>query len=272
MKFSILDIIDKLNIDGKLIGDENAVFSSASSVFYPKEDSITFCDSKNFNRIEKIVSSINPSVIILPKNINVELNKKNMTYFLVDDPMSVFIQIVDYCFPKVRNLSGIHSTAIITDAVTLGKNVTISPYCTIGFEGFGFIKKDGEEKYHNFPHYERVIIEDDVEIFPFTNIDRGALTDTVIGKGTKIDHYCHIGHNVKIGKNCIITACVVIAGSVTIGDNVYIGINSSIRDYIHIGNNVTIGMGSVVVRDVPDNMIVYGNPAKNHKKEPLEKK
>jgi len=107
-----------------------------------------------------------------------------------------------------------------------------------------------------------LIIHDNVEIGSNTCIDRGALSDTVVGFNTKIDNLCHIAHNVKIGKNVIIVTHSIICGSVTIGDNVWIAPNVTIREHKIIGQNATIGLGSVVTKNVPAGETRFGNPAK----------
>jgi UDP-3-O-[3-hydroxymyristoyl] glucosamine N-acyltransferase len=130
----------------------------------------------------------------------------------------------------------------------------------IGKEGFGFAK-DGD-RWLRIPHIRKVIIGDDVEIGSNCCIDRGCLTDTVIGNGVKIDNLCHIAHGVVIGDNTIITAGTIIAGSVTIGKNVWIAPNSTIKNGVTIGDNAFIGMASNVLKDVPAGETWCGNPAR----------
>jgi UDP-3-O-[3-hydroxymyristoyl] glucosamine N-acyltransferase len=137
----------------------------------------------------------------------------------------------------------------------------IGKHCAIGGDGFGYAKdKDGTLV--KMPHKGNVIICKGVEIGSNVCIDRAVEGSTVIGEGTKIDNLVHIAHGVKIGKNCLIVAGTVIGGSCDIGDNCFIGINVSIKNKVRIGNNVTIGMGAVVLKDVPDNCTVVGNPAR----------
>ena len=110
-----------------------------------------------------------------------------------------------------------------------------------------------------------VLIGNNVEIGCNNTIDRGSLSNTVIGDNTFIDNQVHIAHNVKIGKNCIITAQVGFAGSAVIGNKVSIGGQAGISGHLNIGNNVQIGGGSGVIKDIPDNTKVMGYPAKDLK-------
>lgn len=114
-----------------------------------------------------------------------------------------------------------------------------------------------------FPQIGGLVIEDNVEIFPFTAIGRGTLDDTIIHKGVKIDHCCQIAHNVNLGENSIITANSVICGSVRIGENSWIGSGTVIRNGLHLGDNTLVGIGSVVVKNFKQgNLVLAGNPAK----------
>ena len=114
-----------------------------------------------------------------------------------------------------------------------------------------------------YPHIGVVIIGDNVEIGCNNTIDRGSLSNTVIGDNTFIDNQVHIAHNVNIGKNCIITAQVGFAGSSIIGDNVQIGGQAGISGHLTIGNNARIGGGSGVIKNIPENSKVMGYPAKD---------
>jgi len=155
----------------------------------------------------------------------------------------------------------IYQNVVINDGVIIGNNVVIKPGAILGFEGFGYERtKNGE--LIKFPQLGRLIIEDNVEIGANTCIDKGSLSDTIIGYGTKINNLCHIAHNVIIGKNVIITAHVNISGSTIIEDNVWIAPNSSLIGHQSIGENATIGMGAVVIKDVPARETWVGNPAK----------
>ncbi len=153
-----------------------------------------------------------------------------------------------------RTKTSIPDWIIIHGLVDIHENVLFSK------QGFGF-QWDGNE-YLRIPHLGKIHLENKVEIFSGTNIVRPVLKNTFIGEGTKIDYNCHIAHNVNIGKHCLIIAGTILGGSVTIGNNCYLGIGCMIKNKVTIGNNVTIGMGAVVLKDVPDNYVMVGNPAK----------
>ena len=111
-----------------------------------------------------------------------------------------------------------------------------------------------------------VIIQDNCEIGCSSTIDRGSMSNTIIGKNTYLDNQIHIAHNVKIGENSIIAGQVGVAGSSIIGNNVKIGGQAGISGHLNIGNNVEIAGGSGVIKDIPDNSKVMGYPAKNIRK------
>lgn len=156
----------------------------------------------------------------------------------------------------------IHKSVEIPPFVKMGKNVTIHQNCVIGAEGFGYEKLDDGTWIH-VPHIGGITIGDDVEIHAMTIIDRGTVGDTIIGDGTKIDKHCHIGHNSRIGRNCVICSGVLICGSVTIGDNVWISPHATVINKATIANNVFIGLHANVIKSVTrEGVRVVGNPAR----------
>jgi UDP-3-O-[3-hydroxymyristoyl] glucosamine N-acyltransferase len=159
----------------------------------------------------------------------------------------------------------IHPHAVIHDEVIIGNRVTIKPGAILGFDGFGY-ERDHNNNWVKFPQLGKLIIHDNVEIGANCCIDKGSLSDTIIGYNSKINNLCHIAHNVLIGRNVIITGHVNISGSSVIEDNVWIAPNASLRGHQHIGAGATIGMGSVVTKDVPAGETWVGNPAKKVEK------
>jgi len=147
-----------------------------------------------------------------------------------------------------------------------GSNVHIGLNCSIGGEGFGNIRDDKDGSWVRFPHYGNVILENNVLLGDNNTITRGTLGDTIIGQGVKTDCGVHIAHNSVIGNNCMFAAHAMVSGGVTMGENCWIGPSSSIIHKARIGDNVFIGIGSNVIKDIPDNVVVAGNPAKIIKK------
>ena len=163
-------------------------------------------------------------------------------------------------YVKIGNGCHIGSNVILSNSF-VGDNVVIKSGTLIGQIGFGF--KYEKKKRFNFPHIGKVVIENNCQIGSLCTIDRGSLTDTVIGEYSSIDNQVQIAHNVKIGSFCVIASQVGIAGSTILGNNVLIGGQAGISDHLKIGNNVKIGGKSGVVSDIEDNKIVMGYPAKS---------
>ena len=156
----------------------------------------------------------------------------------------------------------IGSNTIIRNSI-LKNNIKVLDGCVIGKKGFGFFPVNGNNL--RFPQIGIVLIDDNTEIGCGSTIDRGSISNTVIGKNTYLDNQIHIAHNVKIGNNCIIAGQVGFAGSSNLGDNVMIGGQAGISGHLKIGNNIKIGGGSGVIKDIQDNSKVMGYPAKDLK-------
>ena len=154
----------------------------------------------------------------------------------------------------------IGSNVIIRNTI-IKDNVSILDGCVIGKKGFGFFSNN--ESNTRYPHIGIVIINEHCEIGCGSTIDRGSLSNTIIGKNTYLDNQVHIAHNNKIGNNCIVAGQVGFAGSSSLGNNVMIGGQAGVSGHLKIGNNVQIGGGSGVINDIPDNTKVMGYPAKS---------
>lgn len=164
------------------------------------------------------------------------------------------VEIGDHC--------RIGANAVISHAI-IGNHVRIYRGASIGQDGFGFaIDPAGHVK---VPQLGRVIIEDGVQVGANTCIDRGAGPDTVIGAGTWLDNLIQIGHNVQMGRGCIIAAQVGISGSTTLGDFVAMGGQSGIAGHLTIGMAARIGAQAGVMRDVPAGEEHIGFPAMKSK-------
>jgi UDP-3-O-[3-hydroxymyristoyl] glucosamine N-acyltransferase len=142
----------------------------------------------------------------------------------------------------------------------IGDRVILHPGARIGQDGFGFAM--GPRGHLKVPQVGRVIVQDDVEIGAGTAVDRGANRDTVIGEGTKIDNLVQIGHNVVIGRHCVIVSQAGISGSCTIEDFVAIGGQAGLAGHLHIGVGAQIGADAGLMHDVPAGARWGGSPAR----------
>lgn len=279
----------------RIYGDIQGVYiDNLADVERVNETTLDWIKPKNPNK-QTIVEKSLAHVILVDEEIKPAQGK---ALIVVKHPKMALAKIGNHFFVEKPEI-GIHSTAIIHEEAIIGNNVSIGPYCVIGRAtigdgtvidshvriyddvvlgkncnikagaviggaGFGFERDENGNKFR-FPQIGSVWIGDDVEIGSQTCIDRGALSDTIIGDHTKINNLCHIAHNNRIGRNVTITGCVNLSGGNVIEDNVWIAPNASLVGYVHIGENATIGMGAVVVKDVPSNEVWVGNPAKKLK-------
>lgn len=145
--------------------------------------------------------------------------------------------------------------------VFLGDNTVIRENTVIGADGLS-TDRDPQGKAVTMPQFGGVVIEDHVMIGANTTIARGAIDHTLIGSGCKIDNNCFISHNVQLGNDTFVVGESILFGSSRTGKRVYISGNSTVRNGIYIGDDAVIGMGSVVVKDVPGNVTIKGNPAR----------
>ena len=145
----------------------------------------------------------------------------------------------------------------------LGCRVRLHAGVRIGSDGFGYVFRNGAHE--KIPHVGRAIIEDDVEVGANSTIDRGSIDDTVIGAGTRIDNLVQVGHNVRIGRLCLIMAQVGIAGSAHIGDGCVLAGQAGVGGHITIGNGARIAGQAGVFGDVPAGETWSGYPARPHR-------
>lgn len=162
--------------------------------------------------------------------------------------------------PYVRIGRNCHIGANVTILHALiGNHVIVHSGASLGQDGFGFAI--GREGHSKVPQIGRVIVQDHVELGAQVTIDRGGVRDTIIGEGSKIDNMVQIGHNVVIGRHCLIAAQTGIAGSTEIGDFCVIGGKVGLNGHIKIGRGTQIAGGSSVISDLPPGSKVSGYPA-----------
>lgn len=171
----------------------------------------------------------------------------------------IFPLVVLYPRVKIGEDSIIHSHVSIREEVQIGNRVTIHNGTVVGSDGFGYLRSpDGSLV--KIPQKGIVIIEDDVEVGANVAIDRAALGETIIRKGTKIDNLVQVAHNVEIGPQSLLAAQTGIAGSTKIGKKVVMGGQVGVSDHLKIEDNVQIGAKSGIMKDIPANSTVAGIP------------
>ena len=154
----------------------------------------------------------------------------------------------------------IYQNVVIYNSTIIGNRSIIHGSAVLGCDGFGFVP--GENQHYKIPQIGRVVLGEDVEIGANTVVDRATIGETVIDKMTKIDNLVHIGHNVQIGKACLITAQVGIAGSAKVGDNSQMGGQSGVVPHVEIGPNSIIAAKSGVTKSLTGNQMYGGYPAR----------
>jgi UDP-3-O-[3-hydroxymyristoyl] glucosamine N-acyltransferase len=147
----------------------------------------------------------------------------------------------------------------------LGNRVVVQAGAVLGSEGFGYVRDHETGRYEQFPQVGRLVIEDDVEIGANSTVDRGALDETRICRGTKMDNLVHVGHNVLIGQDVVIAAQVGLSGSVTVEDNVVMGGQVGIGEHARIEAGAIVGgQGGVLPKKVlrGNGVVFWGTPAR----------
>jgi UDP-3-O-[3-hydroxymyristoyl] glucosamine N-acyltransferase len=289
-----IDKILKLLENTQLLGDAQTYVSHVVKIDSNDRDehSLMWCSLKNQHLLKKIkhgtiITSTHVKKINLISSVN---------YILVENPRRAFQQVLNAFFVTKKE-SGIAPSAKIARSATLGENVSIGENviieenvmigdnssighntvihantkichnvnvganCTIAGVGFGY-EKNTEGEYELIPHIGNVVLHPFVEIGNNTCIDRAVIGSTILHENVKVDNLVHIAHGVEVGRNTVIIANAMIAGSVKIGENTWISPSSSILNQRKIGNDALVGMSSLVIKDVENNTVVAGVPAK----------
>ncbi len=293
--FTLLELSKLIN--AKLIGDGEAIVDNLSTIQNSNKTSLTFLSNKKYS---KYIKASEAKAFIVHQDFVNEDDKKN--FLVSEDPYLSYAMASKLFSPFYNDLnnSGIHSTAIVSsDAkignnVSIGANVYIGPNCVIGdnsciqpnvslvcnvklgsncnifsgsvlgSDGFGYAPtKNG---YVKIEQLGSLVIGDNVEIGAGCTIDRGALDDTIIHDGVKLDNQIHIAHNVDLGKNSAIAACCAIAGSTVIGENFRMGGLSGVLGHLSITDNVSVGAHTLITKNISEGGEYIGiMPAQNPK-------
>ena len=279
--YSLLEL-SKL-LETTLIGDGNAIVDNLKTIQDANDSSLSFVANQKYS---KYLSSSKALAFIVHPNTIDGIDEGN--YLVTDDPYLAFA-IASSLFSSnliKQNIGSVHPTATVFPETNLGKNVVIGPNvyigpnCSIGdfssiransslvsdvqvgsnthvhngavlgSDGFGYApSKDG---YIKIEQLGSLIIGSDVEIGAGCTIDRGALGDTHINDGVKLDNQVHIAHNVELGSHSAIAACCAIAGSTVIGKNFKMGGLSGVLGHLNIADNVTVGAHTLITKSIKE--------------------
>lgn len=283
-------------VSGEIVGEAEIEIKRACPVEEAGAGDLVFVLEEKF--LAPALAS-RASALVAP--VSVSASVKGKPAILVKNPRLALAKILPLFAPKSKARHSIHKTAVIAASAKIGKRVTIHPFvfigeeveigddcvihpsvtihdrvkvgkrvilhsgARIGVDGFGFVWDEG--KYVKIPQIGTVVIEDDVEIYANTCVARGTLGATRIGTGSKIDNLTHVAHNCVFGKHCAITALVGFAGSVTFKDHVSVGGMAGFNGHITVGENTVVMAKAGVTKDIPDNSVISGYPAIDHKKD-----
>jgi UDP-3-O-[3-hydroxymyristoyl] glucosamine N-acyltransferase len=166
---------------------------------------------------------------------------------------------------KIGSRCRIYPRVAVYPGTELGNNVVVHAGAVLGSDGFGYVRDAVTGHYLQFPQQGRLVVEDDVEIGANTTIDRGALEETRIERGVKIDNLVHLGHNVRVGHDVVIAAQTGVSGSSSIGANAIVGGQVGIGDHAHVGEHVILGSGSGILTHKKvkgPGIVFWGRPAR----------
>ena len=286
IKISGLDSIETAKNGDLTFADENHVAaakkSAASAVIIPKnfagelpanaiksaEPKIAFAKLMEIFKPQiEIPAGITPQAYI-GKNTKISSTAKIMAFAVIDDGAEISDGAVIFPHTYIGQNAKIGADTVIYSNVTVREYCEIGARCVIhastviGADGFGFTTSKGVHT--KVPQIGNVIVEDDVEIGAQVGIDRAAMGSTVIGHGTKIDNLVHIGHNCKIGANCLIVAQTGISGSTIVGDNVTFGGQTGTVGHIKIGGHSVYAARSGITKNMPEGVFCSGFPVQPH--------
>lgn len=252
MAFSINADSDPLqrwnDVTGTIIGPENLVVPSSCAHIVSNSPRRDFGLALQAFFEPKRIPQISPTVIIHPSAQIGNLVSIGHNSVIEED-------VVIHDDVVIGNNTTVLARTIIGERSIVGSNTVL------GSIGFG-LEKDAENRWIRIPHIGRLEIGDDVEIGSSTVIARGTIAATRIGNHCKIDDNVFIAHNVQVGENTVIIANSEVSGSVRIGRDAWIAPAVTIIEGVSIGDNSLVGIGSVVIRDIPNDVVAVGNPAR----------
>ncbi len=218
-----------------------------------------------FYQPPKPQAGVHPTAVIAP-SAKIGPNASIGAYAVVGEDVTIgpdavlHPHVVIYQGAKIGDRFEAHAHAIVREYCEIGDRVVLQNAAVIGCDGFGFARQD-DGSHYKIVQSGRVVIEDDVEIQAHTCIDRAAVGETRIRRGTKIDNLVQVGHAVEVGEKTILCAQVGIAGSTRLGDNCILAGQVGLINHLTIGDNVLMTAQTGVAQDVATGQKISGSPA-----------
>ncbi len=178
----------------------------------------------------------------------------------IGEAVQIYPNCTIYEGVSIGDRTVIHANAVIHPYTQIGRDCVIHSGAVIGSEGFGFVP-DSQGKWTKMPQIGRVVLEDGVEVGCNSCIDRGAIGETRIGQGTKIDNLVQVAHGCRTGQDCLMAGQVGLSGGVTLGNNVILAGQAGVANHIHLGDGVVVGAKAGIHDDQPAKAQVMGYPA-----------
>jgi UDP-3-O-[3-hydroxymyristoyl] glucosamine N-acyltransferase len=250
---SLVFVEDTQHLDAALQSTAGAIIAAgfpagnaSKPILISAQPRLAFARAAKLLRDPEKNRAIHPSAIVpksagLGKNIAIAPNAVLGEQVQVGDETAIGASSVIGDRVSIGSRCRIDANVTIYAGTTLGDRVVVQAGAVLGSEGFGYVRDKETGRYEQSPQIGRLIIEDDVEIGANSTVDRGALDETRIRRGTKIDNLVHIGHNVQIGENVIIAAQTGLSGSVSIEDNVIMGGQVGIGDHARVEAGAMLG-------------------------------
>lgn len=265
-------------LGGRIVGDPEILIRQVASLRSAGPGQISFLARPGY---QSDLQATRASAVVLSTEAE---PLTSLPRIVCDNPYAYIARVSQLFNPPFTQPAGVHATAVVTPGVTLGARVSIGPGCVIGAgasigddsclyprvvvyagcrigaraiihsgavigsDGFGFAQEAG--RWVKIPQAGRVVIGDDVEIGANTTIDRGAMDDTVIGDGVKLDNQIQIGHNCRIGAHTAMAGCAGVAGSTSVGSRCMIGAGARILGHLSICDGAQVSAGTVIARSI----------------------
>lgn len=282
-----------IRVEGSIMG---VSIDNLADVEHTESSTLDWVNPVKENK-QEIAESSKAKVILVDEKVEYSqtIQDSQKVLIVTKDPKTALANVGNEFFVE-RQPHSIHPTALIDPSAKIGKNVNIGPYCIIGnctigdntfidsyvkiFDGVqigescvfrhGCIvggesvayQKDDEGNRFHFPQLGGLIIGHHVEVGINSQIDKGALSDTIVGDYVKLGSQCHISHNDKVCNNVVLTGGVILAGSVTIGENTWVSTRVIVNPGHSIGKDCFLSTASVINQDIPDGEMWAGSPAK----------